>query len=122
MYICVQLSLFAIQKRLAKHCKLTTTLKKKKKEKKESNPSRQEVATKLPFFKQWSGEVQHTQKEYSRLSPTSMRTMLGPEFHVQKSEGSSWSTNQCTRTPEVAVSLGALMKTTKRWNGVRLVE
>ena len=41
--------------------------------------------------------------------------MLGPEFHVQKSEGSSWSTNQCTRTPEVAVSLRALMKTTKRW-------
>ena len=119
MYICVQLSLFAIQKRLAKHCKLTTTLKKKRKER---NPSRQEVATKLPFFKQWSEEVQHTQKEYSRLSPTSMRTVLGPEFHVQKSEGSSWSTNQCTRTPEVAVSLGALMKTTKRWNGVRLVE
>lgn len=45
-------------------------------------------------------------QEYSKLSPSSIRMMLGPEFHLQKSEVSIWFTNQSTRIPEEAPNSG----------------
>lgn len=72
------------------------------------NLSGPETAAKWSFPSVTSGLARcgACRQEYSKLSPSSIRMMLGPEFHLQKSEVSIWFTNQSTRIPEEAPNSG----------------